>query len=397
MLRNIHIKFFRSCSDVRIENIEELTLLVGRNGVGKSNILKAINWCAHTATSKSAIQVVDYVSAEVEFEVFIDGYSFFYNLDAGFRKLDKTHEWSLNEKLDVLVDGHRFNYFDRTGATLNVYAVEAPLIISGNTPALTAISSLIPLHPYADVIKKFSDFLVNIKYYPLIEIESAGEDFTNAFVSESQFSQWEVNKFAENSSRIVMCKILDFYLNKPEKFTELSALLNESGMGVISNISIENFEVPKHFLSNPSSIDEQNPEKTKIYFLNFQPVLGTSNRGYRFDNLSFGTKRIIRFITDFLYDNASVSLLEQPEDGIHCGLLYKLFDLLDSYSEDRQTIVASHSADILDRAGPGSIRIVDMLDGVTSLRELTKKEHTAANNFRENTGGLSDFIRSLQE
>ena len=51
MLKRIEIKSFRSCRDVVLDNLGATTVLVGRNAVGKTNILKAIEWVASTATS----------------------------------------------------------------------------------------------------------------------------------------------------------------------------------------------------------------------------------------------------------------------------------------------------------------------------------------------------------
>jgi len=44
MFKRIHIKIFLSCQDVVLDNMSNMTALVGRNGSGKTNILKAIWW-----------------------------------------------------------------------------------------------------------------------------------------------------------------------------------------------------------------------------------------------------------------------------------------------------------------------------------------------------------------
>ena len=52
MLTSVHIKNFRSCKDVKIENMGLMLGLVGRNGAGKTTILRAIEWAASTALSR---------------------------------------------------------------------------------------------------------------------------------------------------------------------------------------------------------------------------------------------------------------------------------------------------------------------------------------------------------
>ena len=41
MLTSVHIKNFRSCKDVTVEGLEHVAGLVGRNGAGKTTILRA--------------------------------------------------------------------------------------------------------------------------------------------------------------------------------------------------------------------------------------------------------------------------------------------------------------------------------------------------------------------
>ena len=49
MLTSIHIKNYRSCFDTKIESLGNVTALIGRNGAGKSNILRAIEWLSQAA------------------------------------------------------------------------------------------------------------------------------------------------------------------------------------------------------------------------------------------------------------------------------------------------------------------------------------------------------------
>lgn len=42
MLKRVHIKIYRSCRNVEIADMGPVLALVGRNGAGKTNILRAI-------------------------------------------------------------------------------------------------------------------------------------------------------------------------------------------------------------------------------------------------------------------------------------------------------------------------------------------------------------------
>ena len=55
MLKSVQLQEFRSCHDVSIDNVGPLTVLIGRNGAGKSNILRGIEWAARTIASVSQV------------------------------------------------------------------------------------------------------------------------------------------------------------------------------------------------------------------------------------------------------------------------------------------------------------------------------------------------------
>jgi AAA15 family ATPase/GTPase len=56
MFKRIHIKKFLSCQEVVIDNMEGMTALIGRNGSGKTNILKAIWWVANHIISHQPLK-----------------------------------------------------------------------------------------------------------------------------------------------------------------------------------------------------------------------------------------------------------------------------------------------------------------------------------------------------
>ena len=155
------------------------------------------------------------------------------------------------------------------------------------------------------------------------------------------------------------------------------------------------FDIP-----TSSKEDVSNDEKSrtsKYYFFEFQPSGHPLGREFPFASLSFGTRRVIRLLTYLLYDNATVSLIEQPEDGIHSGLLHKLIPILRSYSNPNQFLITSHSPEVFNRITPDEVRLVDLKDGVTSVRALTSKEVDAACHFMQSDGPLAEFIESVQE
>ena len=66
MLQSIRILNFRSCVDCKVDFNESVSALVGRNGVGKTNILRAIEWLARTAATVEAPKLDFFLHEEGE-------------------------------------------------------------------------------------------------------------------------------------------------------------------------------------------------------------------------------------------------------------------------------------------------------------------------------------------
>ncbi len=68
MLTRVEISKFRSCEDLVLDNLGPMTVLVGRNGAGKTNILRGIEWAARTATLNDPGALLD-SAGSVEFDL----------------------------------------------------------------------------------------------------------------------------------------------------------------------------------------------------------------------------------------------------------------------------------------------------------------------------------------
>ena len=98
-----------------------------------------------------------------------------------------------------------------------------------------------------------------------------------------------------------------------------------------------------------------------------------------------------------IVDENSVILMEQPEDGIHAGLLGKLVPLLRANMNGGQFFMASHSATVLNRVKPEEVRLVEMREGETRVRSLAAKEVRSAQAYMMDDGSFSEFLESFEE
>lgn len=398
MFTSISIKNFRSCSDVHIEDIPSMMVLMGRNGAGKTNVLKAIEWaCATASAAAFSLRNAPGIPRQISLSFDIDDTKYIYEVEhyRSVSKSKKITEAAFRETLSSLKNGFSQTIFTRDGEKLVLHYSEGnrqQLEISLHGPAMAAINSLRPDGDYhRQITEKIVDRLSAVKYYPLNNFDGLNVD---PVIQGSSYKEALENDFAEENDALqTVYKIIRLHNEFPEKFEELRALLGGTGIGLLDDIAFSKHEVRSDNRKSTSEITDHS-----FLFLNFIPFANTEDsQEFSFDDLSFGTKRIISLFTSMLYDGSSVSLIEQPEDGIHPGLLDKVTSMLKTYSNHAQFMLTTHSPTVLNRLTPEEVYLVSMDDGATQVRHLTEQEISAAENYMKNDGPLAEFLESIEE
>jgi predicted ATPase len=370
--------------------------LIGRNGAGKSNILRGIEWAARTITSASNTDDEIFARKDgqitIEFELTQIQLKYDLNLKTtySFENDEPTISNEFIETLSTKETGEWKPIILRNGEKIELVSEGRKLEVSTQISAIKAVQSLLPED---DSLRKLLDkivtFFSSIRYYPLKTDESSP---TSSIIQDETYQKWvRGNANASDSVQSLQLKILNLHLTNKERFDELTSLAGENGLGLIQSISIAEFEFPVNLPDGKNGIQRSD----KVYFIRYTPYGHREKAFFSFEDLSFGTKRILHFLVSLLYDSASVALVEQLEDGIHQGLLNKLISLIRSYADDSQFILASHSEAVFDTLQPHEIRIVELADGQTEVRELNAQEIGAAKSYLEADGSLSEFLQSL--
>ncbi len=362
-------------------------LLVGPNNAGKTTIMKAICWARDVATVGGMVDAnVFYTEATVELCFKIGDEMFRYQVSAATENEDKPLELPYyKETLTVLSADDEYDLYDRNGEELVSRFGDTELTYSINRTA-SALGFLKSISP--DSIQKIHEidtFLRRIRYFAL---DSIADDEGNwALVTDDELSMFRAGAELQSSAGTCMVKLVDLWRNNREVFNELAALLGHSHLNIIKEIDIEertDFPLRK-------AKKETTPSKRYIVFFK-------TETGYAYyEDLSFGTKRILHALTAMLYEQSSVMLLEQPEDGIHPGLLTRFSNVLLSYTDPMQLILTSHSAAVINIVGAKNIRIVQAPEGETNVYALSDDELIRADQYVDSTGQLADYIRILED
>ncbi len=399
MLKHIHIKNFRSCHSTSISLNRSVCAIVGKNGVGKTNVLRCIDWVASSSISTDPVRVTqagnvsdepDEVSTKLVIELDEGRFEYSLSIPWPYAKGPRRAA-SLRDRLSLIDDDRQTDIFRREGEKIVVRDRAEPIRVARATPSIAALLALLPEN---DELRKplsaLSSFLAGIRYYALEEKAEYRD-----FVTESQYNDWLIKYQNEGLLTDSVALRLIYMRNEDkERFEELRALLGPDGLGLLKHFDI--LELNRTVEPTPFEVDA--PE-TKVYLPVFTPSeqMGGAGRPFPFSDLSAGTRRVIRIVTSLLFDKRSLTLMEQPEDSVHPGLLRKLIDMMKTYSYSSQIVFATHSSDVLDILRPEEVLMATAVGGRTSVRPLSPDEMARARRFLSNEGSLSDFLEPFDE
>jgi predicted ATPase len=388
MLRRIEIRGFRSCRNVVIDDISPVTVLVGRNAVGKSNILRAIQWAANTATVSYIDEITaDACSVALRFDVESATFDYFLRLLPTNTDPDRRPGGNLSERL-VSFDRH-YVILERENERAVLWPRDTrtrTINVGRYAPCIPALIALLPLDSDAlSVMRPLSLALRRIRYYPL---NDEAEDYDISIVSNETYDTWltQFRRTGDPGANVLL-RLMHMSLAMPEQWDELRSLLGPNGLGIVDDIRVE--PLWTHF--GAATLKD-----SQFHSVDFMPS-SIGQRYLKYRDLSEGTRRVIRILLALLFDRPSVMLLEHPEDTIHPGLLRKLISLLRTYSDETQVIIASHSPAVFNSLEPGSVRLVTLEEGETKVRPLSPEETSIAGRYLEEEGSLADFLETVEE
>jgi AAA domain, putative AbiEii toxin, Type IV TA system/AAA ATPase domain len=378
MLHSVHIQNFRCIEDVRIDGLGAITALVGRNGTGKTAVLEAIRAAAAGASSAAATpgniawlnQKTQY---DLEFSTQVGRYTY----------LLQQHAIVRGSKFAPLIverltdDGGR-KLVDRDEELVHVNARTEPIRIGATVGALPVLLAVLPPDDELTAhIRACVDFFSRIRYYA--PTESTTETRTAGAVALKQYQAWLEQLKAGALVDSVLMRIIYLHKECESSLEELKEYLGPNDLALIDDIQIR----------------EYGSGDGKFVQCVFRAM--SSGTLVPYEMLSFGTQRVLRLLCSALTDDSSVMLVEQPEDGIHSGLMKKLMDLLRQLANPVQLFIASHSSDVFNRLQPEEVRLVSIRDKHTQVRALSTEETGAAIQHMREEGPLTDFLQMVDE
>ena len=361
-LSRIRVKNFRSLGDVDL-SLRELTVLVGKNGVGKSNIIDALRFVRDALTKgldeavlqrggMSAIRkwsakgAADDVSISLEFRYYQDSCTYGFVLGG-----DDKGGYAVKRE-----------YFQRG----NVKNEESWELESGDFVNIVAETLLLP----ENLRRDDTITLLLLPIYGGKQYKSNGIIYR--FITSMGFHA-----------------IIPDDLRKPQRPGNPYPLEERGGnlASVLRNImqkkEVGNYSELRDAIGMiAEGVDDISVADIEGYLVTRLHHGGTSRESkgpaFALDQESDGTLRALGILTA-LYQIPPRSLLtiEEPESDIHPGALAVFRDCLLEASMNTQLIVSTHSPDLIDLVPADALRVVYKDEGCTHVNEISESQKAA--------------------
>ncbi len=397
MIKNLEISNYRSCNRSTFAPRSDLSVLIGPNGSGKTNILNSIlllqKLCQRKDYENDVLESA-YCNIKVKFEIKSKRATFHAKV---FIETDEKNN-------DVITGADEYWVMpDITGnrkrvniplASLSPYFFKGSIRIRtiNGKQILTRDSYGIDSEDEAlQFIQEVREYLLGIKYY-------SASQFTNPSQCPVSF---EIKKDGKRSRGLHVrghSKFLyDLYSASQlleDSYSDFLEIIGPDGIGLIDDLTFKEISTSSidYTVRSGGKIKTKNIEKILVI-----PQFTIGQNELSPNQLSDGTFKTITLLFYLVTEASSLLLIEEPEVCIHHGLLSSVVELIISYSSEKEIVITTHSDFLLDKVKPENIFKVSNYEKGTTLNPITKSMPThellALKKYLLDEGNLGEYWR----
>jgi ABC-type lipoprotein export system ATPase subunit len=397
-IAKITIENYRSCAETTFAPNEHLSVLIGPNGSGKTNVLSALRLlpalCSprHTKsdepiTSPCKLRVVYEVDGKTVVQVAM--LSIVTNEKNQDEITDSDEYWILPD-----VTGPRRKVHIPSAVLTEVYQERSSLRFPSNSRRHDYFYHYMSARGIDNqalpILEKVIGFVTSINYY-------SASQFTNPGSSPISF---EVESEARRRIGIsitghkkLLFDIYQEHRNKSDIYTEFIGLVGPEGIGLIESMDFDEIATSSSNYSVMTGGKVVKREKTNLLVV---PSFKISGNRLSPSQLSEGTFKTLALIFYLVTDKSSLLMIEEPEVCVHHGLLSSIVELIKTYSNDKQIFISTHSDSVLDRVTIDNVfkvrRTKEHGSQVSSIRKnMAARELNALKDYLSNEGSLGEY------
>ncbi len=400
-IRKVEVRNYRSCVDTSVEFQPDLSVLIGPNGSGKTNVLHAIVLLHKLADDRNTRHIDVELSAADKCR-----------LKAWFehdrRRAILTADISLDtdeSNADVVVGSKQTWYAkDYTNERTRVHA---PLWMTADLERHMQRRFAFRTHKdyyawermntipdsFLKPFELFGEFVADIKYY-------SASQFTNPSHCPVSF---DIEKEGARSrglrlrghSKFLFDLYVEYKNRSTSNYEQFFDVVGPNGIGLVKRIEFKEIRTSsiEYTVHSGARIGKRKREKILIV-----PQFFVGRNELSPSQLSEGTFKTITLLFYLMTEKSSALLIEEPEVCVHHGLLSSIIELIKTYSGQKQIVLSTHSDFVLDYVEPRHVYKVrrDNKTG-TSVEHietaLSSQELSALRNYLESEGNLGEYWR----
>jgi predicted ATPase len=406
MLERLDIRNYRSCLHTSVALQPDLSVLIGPNGSGKTNVLHAI-----LLLKKLSDERIDFMARESQ----SDSESIYESLfDTTFRVDGKRARLETKLLLDtddnnadvILRASQTWHAKEFTGSSkhINVPLGLAYAFTNKESPYHMYLQSAAGLRiklssvPHMEVPESFirplgviADYVSNMKYY-------SASQFTNPSHCPVSFEIEKEGQVGRGRRIGGHAKFLadlygEYKANSKSSYRQYFDVIGPNGIGLIHNIDFKEFPTSSvdYTVHSGGRIRQRKREKILII-----PKFTIGRNELSPNQLSEGTFKAITLLFYVMTEKSSALLIEEPEVCVHHGLLSSIVELIKTYSKQKQIILSTHSDFVLDKLDVRHVYKVSRSDEAGTIVNhiadvMSPDELGALKSYLETEGNLGEY------
>jgi len=386
-LKEVEISNYRSCIKTKLDMHDNLTTLIGVNGVGKSNILNSLQLLKQNKNRH------------------------YYRR----RPKDNLSHTRLNLKIESETDTLRFRadiYYETDERNIDeVYFTELKFRFDGKNPRRwTKIS------PEFQEIVDYMRRNGNTKFHLAKRLQTESARISIELLRYlTNVNYYSATQFSDPTRCPASIELEDYKLSRPlrrsrnhelfihdlyrtfksnrKSFDLFVNTVNQSGIQLIDDFTFFDHDIPSSSYKVKSGGKIQKIEKSRKIII---PSVVVDDLSLSPNQLSEGTFKSLALAFYILNDDSNLLLIEEPEVCVHHGLLSSIIELIKLQSRKKQIIISTHSDYVLDKLSPENIILIkkDKVTGTkakTLTKALSKNDYQALKEYLCESGNLGEY------
>jgi len=411
-LKSLKIEGFRSCEKTSVNFNSPLSVLIGPNGSGKTNILQALILLGapfsrprfyrnrNAARSQSQCRILAGFRVGNEDVVLRSTLSYSFDEDNKEVVIDSNEEWRTGDIADRKVPLKRWHHLPREWTFRHLAGRQVLTSFTSVAGQMTLFSGAVKPSKYLKTLPKMlrntipsiMEFRSRITYY-------SAAQFTNPARCPSSIEiDAEEDLVNPGSTRHEHQRFIrDLYIfrqSNPLRYRAYVSIVSTTGLGLVSRIHWKQVKVAASQIEVGTGGNVVKRDRQRLLIV---PSVQIGTQRLSFSQLSEGTFKTLALIFYLMTDNSDLLLIEEPEVCVHHGLLASIIELIKGQSAEKQIIFSTHSDFILDKLQPEQVLIVarSQVNG-TRVKSLTggpKQPIQALRRFLQTAGNLGELWR----